>query len=124
MSDTAILAELRRLADAVEGLRADVGLLASRGRLSIAERATLTALLPEAFGVVGDAEFTANDLLEVPRLAALLGGFTPSSVSWMLGRAEGSRIAGCRVERAGRDRAGTLWRLRREVVAPAAARMR
>ena len=123
MSDDALLCEI--LAE-VRALRADVELLATRGRLSRDERRLLEALLPAAAAIVGDSVFVASDLVEFPSLRALLDGYSASSAAWLFGKANGSRIAGIRVERVGRDRSGALWvlRLEREVVARPRAGMR
>ena len=119
MSDD-VAAALHELALEVRALRDGVEMLAERGRLSRDERAFLATLLPAAARVVGTTAFACVDVFDIPALATLLDGHTPSALSWLLGRAAGSRIAGIRVERVGRDRSGALWMLRpeREVAAP------
>ena len=116
-TDDALL--LREILLEVRALRADVELLATRGRLSRGERQVLEALLPAAAAIVGDSVFVASDLVEFPSLRALLDGYSASSAAWLFAKANGSRIAGVRVERVGRDRSGALWmlRLEREVAA-------
>jgi len=108
---------LARIETKLDALREDVEQLAARGRISRDERALLADLLPAAAVIVNDAVFACVDLYDVPTLRGLLNGYSPSALSWLLGRAARSRIAGYRVERVGTDRGGALWRLEREVAA-------
>lgn len=65
MNDDVILAELRRLADAVERNTEVLEIGAARGRLTGEERRMLEDLLPAVADLVGDEVFAAVDVLEL-----------------------------------------------------------
>jgi hypothetical protein len=123
MSDAAIFAELRRLAEAVERNTEVLEVIASRGRLSKEDRRTLAELLPVVGAIVGDSAFTCADLFEQPTLRPLLADQTLRGLPWLLARANGAPHGGFRVVRIGRDRDGALWRVRRDRAAQAGERV-
>lgn len=103
MSDEAILQELVALREAVETLTAIVS------PLTPADLRLLETALPIVAATVGDKAFATVDLFDVPELASALDGHSAASLSWLFRRAAGRRIAGVRIEAAGRDRNSVLW---------------
>lgn len=124
MSDDVIIAELRSLRASVERLCDDIEALAVRGRLGREDREMLAELYASAAPVFGAKVFTTSDVFAWPTLAPLVAGYTASTLSWLLSRAERVTLAGYRIERVGTDRGGALWQLRVQAVTPAPASAR
>ncbi len=100
MTDTEILLQIQ------EDLAA---LVAHVAALTRAELRLLEAVLPVVAATVQGRSFAAADLFDVPALAAVLGDHSASSLSWLFRRCAGRKVAGVRIDSAGRDRGGALW---------------
>lgn len=120
----ASLLELRLLRAEVAELRADLGTLLRR-QFARDDRRLLLALLPLVSELLGDANFTANQLAEVAlnersplgqALRELIAdacadGDSLRPLGELLARAEGVPFAGCRLVSAGMSHGARRWRV-------------
>ena len=106
-------------------LEASVDSIAMRlSGLRVQEQTVLGGLIPAALRAVGEATFTAGDLLSVPVCARHARGYDATKLARLLGRVQGVPIAGIWVERVGTDRDGALWRFAARIAAQSGPKLR
>jgi hypothetical protein len=109
---------LRELVAEVRGLRADLVAHRRERKLSPADRAVLSTVLPTIAATVGDRVFTVSELVahaqlpaatELREAIATAGG--AHALGRLLKRGEHADVGGLALETLGVDRDGRMWRI-------------